>query len=78
MTKLLLALPTLVLIAIVFVFAIGALARPRLAQTEVREAEISTEPGTYRVHLQHGGREREYLLHVPPGAGSRSPPSSGL
>jgi poly(3-hydroxybutyrate) depolymerase len=41
-------------------------------------AWTALDPGDHRITLQHGGRQRSYIVNVPPGARARRPlpPSS--
>jgi polyhydroxybutyrate depolymerase len=48
--------------AAVAIFWNGALER-----TQITPGPVSLETGTYEVRLEHDGRQRRYLLHVPPG-----------
>ena len=73
--KLILFLGSLLLALVVLVIVgVFVIARQRLQEIEVTPGPVSTQPGTYRVQLEHGGRDREYLVHVPPGAGGASLP----
>lgn len=62
---------------LVFVLLVGGcvlvLGRNRLKAIEITDGPVSTAPGTYRVQLEHDGRERQYLVHVPPGAQGIAP-----
>jgi polyhydroxybutyrate depolymerase len=62
---LLLALLALLAVAVLFALPLG---RQRAKEIEVTAGPVSATAGTYRVDLEHGGRQREYLVHVPPGA----------
>jgi polyhydroxybutyrate depolymerase len=62
----------LVLLAVVAVAAI-AVARNRLDAIEITAEAFAAQPGTYRLTLDHGGRERGYIVHLPPQVESGSP-----
>jgi polyhydroxybutyrate depolymerase len=58
--------------AAAFVFYLLVM-RYRLDAVEVTAGPIVAATGTYETWLQHDGRERTYLLHVPPAAASGEP-----
>ena len=63
-------LVALVVLVLLFLFVVG---RHRLEEIEVTKGPVSTAPATYRVAIEHGEREREYLVHVPPAAEQGAP-----
>lgn len=63
-------LVALVVLAVLLLFLIG---RGRLQEIDVTQGEVTAAAGTYRVDLEHGGRRRYYLLHVPPQAAAGTP-----
>jgi len=75
LTRVLAALAALAAVAIVAgVLAVYLLVwRYRLDAVDVREGPVAFEPGTYRAVMEHGGRVRTYLVHVPPGTDPAAP-----
>jgi polyhydroxybutyrate depolymerase len=44
-----------------------------VASQGVNPVAAALDPGDHRIALQHGGRERSYIVHVPPAAGEGRP-----
>jgi len=63
----------LLLTGILVAVLVVALARARLDAIEITAEVFAPEAGTYRIELSHGGRDRRYILHVPPLAASTAP-----
>lgn len=63
-------LAAIVVIGVVALIAIGS--RYRLREMAVSRPFFAA-PGTYEVGLEHGGRQRIYIVHVPPAASAGQP-----
>src|SRR3990172_834937 len=72
--KILLLSGVVVVLLVVLVVAAGLVVRGlRLSKTEVTPGPVSPQAGTYLATIDHGGRVRRYLLHVPPAAKDLQP-----
>jgi polyhydroxybutyrate depolymerase len=69
MRRLIVAISVLVIAVAAVLGAAGFLLfRVRLEKTPITAGPVTSEAGTYSVRLEHDGRGRRYLLHVPPAA----------
>jgi polyhydroxybutyrate depolymerase len=62
----------LLLAAVVIVAGI-LVGRNRLEAMAITADSFAAQPGTYRVTVEHGGRERDYIAHLPPQVASGAP-----
>jgi len=63
----------MVLLGALVVTVVLVIGGRRLGETEVTPGLVSPQAGTYLATIDHGGRVRRYLLHVPPAAKDLQP-----